>query len=298
MRVGFFPNTGKPSTYPLRSAQRNLNKILLGNEDDLSNDSHRTSTVVSTQSRSESAKNMFELDTLISNVLNGTDTYMSTDGSSTSHAIAKEMNNTFAMRSSSSSTTTSSLTQNSSQSNSNSALRNDVKLSEYSEFAPCYAAIQQSHPQQMQTNNNSSSSGISIAATANANSLHSASMSQPSHSQSNTNDSNGHLSKMFGDDDTSMLLNNNNNKSIQNTEHSTHVGGQQLPSTPQSGRIRNSLMSDINFSPVNGMLSLSNASGEYLISFHLISFGFVVLVDFHILYICHIFNWSSINIFT
>lgn len=262
----------KPSTYPLRSAQRNLNKILLGNEDDLSNDSQRTCTV--TQNRSESAKNMFELDTLISNVLNGTDTYMSTDGGSSqtmvepaNSAIAKEMNNTLAMRSSSSSTSTaasSSLAQNSSHSNSNSALRNDVKLSEYSEFAPCYAAIQQSHPQQMQSNNNTTTTN-SNAATANANSLHSASMSQPSHSQqSNTNDSNGHLSKMFGGDDTSMLLNNNNNKSIQNTEHSTHVGGQQqMPSTPQSGRIRNSLMSDYNFSPVNGILSLSNTSGEY-----------------------------------
>lgn len=180
---------------------------------------------------------------------------------STNSAIAKELNNTSEMRSSSlPSTSTSSLTQNSSQTHSNSALRNDVKLSEYSDFAPCYATIR-SHPQQMQNGASSSNSSItatgSIASATTTNDLH----SQSSHSQSNSNDT-GHLSKLFGDDDASMLLNNNNNKSIiQNPEHSTN-GGNQLPSTPQSGRMRNSLMSDINFSPVNGILSLSNTSGE------------------------------------
>lgn len=211
---------------------------MLGNEDDLSSNSHqRTSTIVSAQNRSESAKNMFELDTLISNVFNGTDTYMSTDGTShamepTNSAIAKDMNSSVMQ----------SITQNSQ--NSNSALKNDVKLSEYSEFAPCYAAMQ-SHQQQQQMQPSE---------------LHSASMSQTQHSQSNTNDSN-HLSKMFGDDDTSMLLNNNNGKSMQNADQQTHG---QLPSTPQPNRIRNSLISDIvNFSPMNGIISQDNASGEF-----------------------------------
>lgn len=256
---------------------------------------------------------MFELDTLISNVLNGTDTYMSTNGGSsqamvepTNSAIAKEMNIALAMRSSTSSTSSAaaSLAQNSSHSNSNSALRNDVKLSEYSEFAPCYAAMQQSHAQQQMQNNQHTTSNSAIgvaAANVNANSLHSASMSQPSHSQqSNSNDSNGHLSKMFGDDDTSMLMNNNNNKSIQNTEHSTHVGGQQqLPSTPQSGRIRNSLMSDYNFSPVNGILSLSNTSGEYsLASFCIFHFiWFCRFWTLSLVHTYHILNWRSINTF-
>lgn len=222
----------------MRSAQRNLNKILLGNEDDLSSecDSHRTSTVVSSQSSTQSSKTIFELDNLISNVFNGSDSYIASNGTvmePTNSAIAKDMNNS-AMQS---------ITQNSQ--NSNSALKNDVKLSEYSEFAPCYAAMQShQHQQQMQPNE-----------------LHSASMSQTQHNQSNTND-NSHLSKMFGDDDTSMLMNNNNSKSIQNTDQQTQG---QLPSTPQPNRIRNSLISDIgNFSPMNGIISQDNASGEFL----------------------------------
>lgn len=250
---------GKPSTYPLRTAQRNLNKILLGNEDDLSGecDSQRTSTVVSSQNSTQSAKSLFELDNLISNVFNGTDAYIPTDNNvmePTNSAIAKDMNNS-AMRS---------ITQNSQ--NSNSALKNDVKLSEYSEFATCFAM--QHHPQQMQPTE-----------------LHSASMSQPSHTQSNTN-VNSHLSKIFGDDDTSMLLNNNNHKSMQSSDQSTQG---ELPSTPQPSRIRNSLISDmVNFSPMNGIMSQDNPSGECahflrVIIFSLslsISFSFVTFVFF------------------
>lgn len=222
----------------MRSAQRNLNKILLGSEDDMSSecDSQRTSTVVSSQSSTQSTKTIFELDNLISNVFNGTESYIPSDGNimqPTNSTIAKEMNTSSAMQS---------ITQNSQ--NSNSALKNDVKLSEYSEFAPCYAAMQSHQQQQMQPTE-----------------LHSASMSQASHNQSNSND-NSHLSKMFGDDGTSMLLNNNNSKSIQNTDQQTQG---QLPTTPQPNRIRNSLISDIvNFSPMNGIMSQDNASGEFI----------------------------------
>ncbi|XP_055310370.1 transcription factor E2f1 [Sitodiplosis mosellana] len=221
---------GKPSTYPLRSAQRNLNKILLGNEDDLGSecDSRRTSTVVSSQGSTQSAKTIFELDALINNVFSEADSYIQSSSnvmqSSNGEAIAKDMNNS----------TMRSITQNSQ--NSSSALKNDVKLSEYSEFVPCYGQIQQ--PIQ------------SID-------MHSASKSQPTHSQSSTN-GNGHLSKIFGDDDTSMLLNNNNHKSVQNSDQHTQV---QLPSTPQPNRLQNSLISDmVNFSPMNGIMSQDNAS--------------------------------------
>lgn len=230
-----FPNAGKPSTYPLRSAQRNLNKILLGNEDDLDSecDSRRTSTVVSSQGSAQSAKTIFELDALINNVFSEPDSYIQSSSSSVMQSsnaaatIAKDMNSS-AMRS---------ITQNSQ--NSSSALKNDVKLSEYSEFAPCYAQIQQP---------------IQPVA------MHSVSKSQqPTHSQSSTN-ANGHLSKIFGDDDTSMLLNNNNHKSVQNSDQHTQV---QLPSTPQPSRLQNSLISDmVNFSPMNGIMSQDNASGE------------------------------------
>lgn len=227
---------GKPSTYPLRTAQRNLNKILLGNEDDLGSecDSQRTSTVVSSQGSTQSAKTIFELDALISNVFSDADAYIQSSSSSSSvmqssnaAAIAKDMNSS-AMRS---------ITQNSQ--NSSSALKNDVKLSEYSEFAPLYAQMQQ--PIQSVD-------------------MHSASKSQPTHSQSSTNDG-GHLSKIFGDDDTSMLLNNNNHKSVQNgSDQHTQV---QLPTTPQPNRLQSSLISDmVNFSPMNGIMSQDNASGE------------------------------------
>lgn len=234
---------GTPSTYPLRTAQRNLNKILLGNEDDLSSGSQRTSTVVASQSSAQS-KTYFEMDSLIGNVFESA-SYMPGNGNvmeSSNAAIAKDMNSS-AMRS---------ITQNSQ--NSSSALKNDVKLSEYSEFAPCYASIQQHHQQQQQQQQ-----------------MHSASISQPSHSQATANDT-GHLSKMFGDDNNSMILNNNNHKTIQNADQHTQA---QLPSTPQPGRIRNSLIPDIvNFSPINGIMSQDNASGELITQlFICISFG-------------------------
>ncbi|XP_031625794.1 transcription factor E2f1 [Contarinia nasturtii] len=237
---------GKPSSYPLRSAQRNLNKILLGTEDVLSSEcdsTQTTCTMVSSQSSTQSTKSIFELDNLMRNVFNETDSYMPNTGnvmesSNSIVAIAKDMNSSTS--SSSSSTTLAAMrsitTQNSQ--NSSSALKNDVKLSEYSEFAPCYATIQQPTTD-----------------------MHShASMSQSNHSQSSTN-GNGHLSKLFGDDETSMLLNNNNHKSVQNSDHHQHTQDH-LPSTPQqSSRIRNSLISDIvNFSPMNGIMSQDNAS--------------------------------------
>lgn len=246
----------------MRTAQRNLNKILLGTEDILSSDSTQTSTMVSSQSSTQSAKSLFELDNLMRNVFSESDSYMPTTGNvmeSSSVAIAKDMNSSTAATAASSSTSTSSsssslaamrsiTTQNSQ--NSSSALKNDVKLSEYSEFAPCYASIQQ-HQQQMQQPTSD---------------LHShANMSQQTHSQANGN---SHLSKIFEDDDTSMLLNNNNHKSVQNSDHHQHTQAH-LPSTPQqSSRIRNSLMSDIvNFSPMNGIMSQDNASGEFKYEF-------------------------------
>lgn len=248
----------------MRSAQRNLNKILLGNEDDLGSEcsSRRTSTVTSSQSSTQSAKTIFELDTLISNVFSGADSYMQSNSNvmeSSNAAIAKDMNSS-AMRS---------ITQNSQ--NSSSALKNDVKLSEYSEFAPCYATIQQP----IQTVD-----------------MHLASMSQqPTHSQSSTN-GNGHLSKIFGDDDTSMLMNNNNHKSIQNSDQHTQA---QLPTTPQPNRIRNSLISDmVNFSPMNGIMSQDNASGEYFYDFFF--YGFSVFVfGFSGQTILHRFNIHSME---
>lgn len=71
---------------------------------------------------------------------------------------------------------------------------------------------------------------------------------------------NGHLTKIFGDDESSILINacNNNNKSAQNSVQQT----QQLPLTPQLSRARNFISDMVNFSPMNGIMSQDNASGE------------------------------------
>lgn len=200
--------------------------------------SQRTSTVVSSQNSTQS-KTIFELDNLISNVFSEANSFMQSNGNvmdSSNVTIAKDMNNS-AMRS---------ITHNSQ--NSSSALKNDVKLSEYSEFAPCYASIQHHHHQQQQQQQMQVSN------------LHTDTMSQPTNSQTSTSGT-GHLPKMFGEDGTSMLMNNNNHKFIQNSDQDQHQ--QQLPQTPNAGRIRNSLISDIvNFSPMNGIMSQDNTSGE------------------------------------
>lgn len=72
---------------------------------------------------------------------------------------------------------------------------------------------------------------------------------------------NGHLGRIFEDEDSSILMNacNNNNKSAQNSVQQTQ---QQLPLTPQLSRARNFISDMVNFSPMNGIMSQDNASGE------------------------------------
>lgn len=233
---------GKPSTYPLRNAQRNLNKILMGNDDLPGSEcSNQSSTVVSSQEQTASTKSLFELDSLINNVLSGNESYASIENdtmqSSDNPPMAKQMGNM------------------SSNGKSAGALKNDVELNEYNGFPSCYSMRTQSQQQQQTAE------------------LHSASQSN----QSTTNDNNGHLSKLFAGDDSTMLMNNNNTKSNQSSEqHINH-----LPITPQPSRIRNSLISDITFSPINGIMSQDNASGEFDINKQNI---FVVHFNIHIIF--------------
>lgn len=72
---------------------------------------------------------------------------------------------------------------------------------------------------------------------------------------------NGHLGKIFEGEDSSILMNacNNNNESTQNSVQQTQ---QQLPLTPQLNRARNFISDMVNFSPMNGIMSQDNASGE------------------------------------
>lgn len=223
----FIFHAGKLSTYPLRNAQRNLNKILMGTDNLPGSEcSTQSSTMVSSQEQTASTKSLFELDSLINNVLNGNESYASIENvtmqSSANTKTAKEMSNM------------------SSNGKSARALKNDVELNEYNGFPSCYAMRTQSQQQQQQQQQITE--------------LRSTSQSN----QSATND-NGHLSKLFAGDDSSMLLNNNNMKSNQSSEQQTN----HLPITPQPSRIRNSLISDITFSPINGIMSQDNASGEF-----------------------------------
>lgn len=185
--------------------------------------STHSSTVVSSQEQTASTKSLFELDSLINNVLNGNESYTPIENgimqSSANPTMAKEMSN---------------MTSNGKSAR---ALKNDVELNEYNGFPSCYSMRTQSQQQHQQTAE-----------------LRSA----PQSNQSVTND-NEHLSKLFTGDGSSMLLNNNNTKSNQSPEQQTN----HLPITPQQSRIRNSLISDITFSPINGIMSQDNASGEF-----------------------------------
>lgn len=221
----FIFHAGKPSTYPLRSAQRNLNKILMGTDDLPGSEcSTQSNTVVSSQEQTASPKSLFELDSLINNVLNGNESYASIENvtmqSSANPPMAKDMNNM------------------SSNGKSARALKNDVELNEYNGFPSCYSMQTQSHQQQQQQTTELRSS------------------SQLNHLATNDD---GHLSKLFTGNDSSMLMNNNNTKSNQSSDQQNN----HLPMTPQPCRIRNSLISDITFSPINGIMSQDNASGEF-----------------------------------
>lgn len=69
---------GKPSTYPLRTAQRNLNKILLGANDSNDDDDDNKSTIssitsnetIKSSTKSISTPKQIELDNLIENIFN------------------------------------------------------------------------------------------------------------------------------------------------------------------------------------------------------------------------------------
>lgn len=123
---------GKSSAYPLRNAQRNLNKFLLGTDNEC--ESQQSNGLADTRT---SPKSMFELDSLINNVLNGNNSYSNEPTSTQATTSAKETNNS-ALRSMS-------LNSSSNQKGA-SALKNDVKLIEYSSFESCFTMQQhQSH---------------------------------------------------------------------------------------------------------------------------------------------------------
>lgn len=192
-----------------------MNKILTGTDELPGSEcTVQSSTIVSSQEQTASTKSLFELDSLINNVLNENESYALIENgkrqSSANPPMAKEMSNM------------------SSNGKSASALKNDVGMNEYNGFPSCYSIRTQSQQQQQTTE------------------LRSANDDE-------------HLSKLFAGDDSSMLMNNNNAKSNQSSEQQND----HLPITPQPSRIRNSLISDITFSPINGIMSQDNASGEF-----------------------------------
>lgn len=244
---------GKTSTYPLRSAQRNLNKIFDG-DDDLSNEcdpTQRTNqhSIASQQANggthSHSPKSYFELDSLIDTALNSPASYVnpSTENTLTSTTNAKDMNNA-SMRLMS--------THNQKQHQpSTCALKNDVKLNEYNGFGECFQT--QSTQQQQQQQQHQQSTSIDTHQL-NTQTQHN------SHSNGGSGDS-----QLYGDDSASMVMNNNNHKSLIQNQSTSAV---HLPTTPQplnQSRARNSLVADIvNFSPVNAiMLNQDNVNGTY-----------------------------------
>lgn len=111
-----------------------MNKFLLGTDNDLGNECESLQSNGLANTRN-SPKSMFELDSLINNALSGNDSYSNGSTSMQATTSAKETNNS-ALRSMS-------LNNNSSTNQKGtSALKNDVKLIEYSSFESCFTMQQ------------------------------------------------------------------------------------------------------------------------------------------------------------
>lgn len=125
--------SGKPSTYPLRTAQRNLSKILLGASDNTDD----TESIDSSDKTISTPKQYRELDNLIDNILNP----VPSTSSYASSINDKDASTATAATRSSSMHIVNEIAGDRSNNNP-SALKNDVKLNQFNEYGECYQHTQ------------------------------------------------------------------------------------------------------------------------------------------------------------